>query len=278
MIEPGTVQRNASPRSANQIRGFQPAQVDGKRQRGDEQGGCLFYNHRPDAGAPSLTRFGFPGPNAPRITSAVTLAVLILAAGASSRMGRPKLLLPWHDTTVLGHLLAQWRRLEAAQIAVVTAPEAASLLVELDRLGVAAADRLVNPQPERGMFSSVQCAARWPGWRPAATHFAVTLGDQPLVQEETLREFLHFVAGYPDCIAQPARNGRPRHPVVLPQRVWAEVGTARDETLKAFLNARDELRALREFADAGLDLDLDTPADYQRARALTGQGGTVAEN
>jgi len=35
------------------------------------------------------------------------VGVVILAAGRSARMGRPKLLLPWGGTSVLGHLLAQ---------------------------------------------------------------------------------------------------------------------------------------------------------------------------
>jgi len=38
------------------------------------------------------------------------IGVVILAAGASSRMGQPKLLLPWNDTSVLGDLLNQWKR------------------------------------------------------------------------------------------------------------------------------------------------------------------------
>ncbi len=50
------------------------------------------------------------------------LGVVILGAGASSRMGRPKLLLPWGATTIVGHLLEQWQTLGAAQIAVVRRP------------------------------------------------------------------------------------------------------------------------------------------------------------
>ncbi len=49
----------------------------------------------------------------------IPFGVIILGAGASSRMGTPKLLLPWRDTTIIGHLISQWRELGAAQIAVV---------------------------------------------------------------------------------------------------------------------------------------------------------------
>ena len=93
------------------------------------------------------------------------LGVVILGAGASSRMGRPKLLLPWRGTTVIGAILRQWRELGAAQIAVVLRPGDAPLAAELDRLDFPRADRIENPQPERGMFSSIVCAANWPGWQ-----------------------------------------------------------------------------------------------------------------
>jgi len=53
--------------------------------------------------------------------AALDFGVLILAAGASSRMGQPKLLLPWHGTSVLGHLIGQWKDLRAGQIAAVSA-------------------------------------------------------------------------------------------------------------------------------------------------------------
>src|SRR5208283_4064841 len=81
----------------------------------------------------------------------VPFGVVILGAGASSRMGQPKLLLPWRDTTVLGAILRQWRELGAAQIAVVHRPNDAPLAAELGRLDFPAHDRIENPQPERGM-------------------------------------------------------------------------------------------------------------------------------
>jgi molybdenum cofactor cytidylyltransferase len=97
------------------------------------------------------------------ISSRTHFGVILLGAGASTRMGRPKLLLPWGGTTVLGHLIAQWRALQAGQITVVCAADG-PVPAELDRLAFAAENRIVNPHPEQGMFSSIQCAARWPGW------------------------------------------------------------------------------------------------------------------
>jgi CTP:molybdopterin cytidylyltransferase MocA len=194
--------------------------------------------------------------------------VVVLAAGASQRMGRPKLLLPWGGTTILAHLLATWRALGAAQVAVVTAPGDTPLGAELNRLGFPAPARILNPAPARGMFSSVQCAARWPGWRPGLTYWVVTLGDQPHVSPTTLRALLDLAAGQPEKICQPSRQGRARHPVVLPARVFAQLRDATEAHLKAFLQARAGDRVLQEMEDPALDFDLDEPADYERAVKL----------
>src|SRR6187549_1915166 len=105
-------------------------------------------------------------------------AVVILAAGASSRMGRPKMLLPWGETTVLGHLIAQWQQADAAQITVVCAAHDEGINRELDRIGFSREQRIINPDISRGMFSSVQTAACWPNWNATLTHWAIALGDQ----------------------------------------------------------------------------------------------------
>lgn len=198
----------------------------------------------------------------------MNLGVVILAAGASSRMDRPKLLLPWENTTVIGHLLRRWQTLGAAQIAVVNAVANTALATELDRLGFPTVNRIVNPQPERGMFSSIQCACRWSGWQPNVTHWAITLGDQPQVRLETLKRLTDFAAGQPTSICQPSRNGRGRHPVILPADVFSNLKDSRAANLKEFLGACELSVARCEVDDPGLDLDLDEPADYERARAL----------
>lgn len=198
----------------------------------------------------------------------IAVGVVVLAAGASTRMGRPKLLLPWGDTTVLGHLLAQWRELRARQVAVVCARANAPLHAEMDRLGVAAGGRIDNPRPEDGMFSSIRCAAHWPGWSAELTHWIVTLGDQPQVRFGTLEALLHFGASHLDKVCQPARHSRARHPILMPRTVFAELREAKDEDLKQFLLNRCGERALFESDDSGLDFDLDQPEDYERAIQL----------
>ena len=183
-------------------------------------------------------------------------------------MGRPKLRLPWGGTTILGHLIRQWQSLGARQIGVVCAANGAVITDELDHLGFPARARIMNPDPDRGMFSSVQCAACWDGWDGALTHWVLTLGDQPHVREATLRAVIEFAATHPEKICQPMRRGHRRHPVVFPQTAMTALRESSASNLKTFLETPGREWTGFESDDAGLDLDLDEPADYERARAL----------
>jgi molybdenum cofactor cytidylyltransferase len=197
------------------------------------------------------------------------LGVVILGAGASSRMGRPKLLLPWRDTTVIGAILLQWRELGAAQIAVVHRPNDTLLAAELDRLDFPTNDRIENPQPERGMFSSIVCAANWPGWKKEITSWAVALGDQPHLNSDTLRRLLEFHSTHAGAVCQPEFDGHTRHPVILPRAAFAELKNTQAATLKDFLKQVPLPRVQCSMTDAGLSLDMDTPEDYKQLKVST---------
>ncbi len=195
----------------------------------------------------------------------LAFGVIMLGAGASSRMGRPKLLLPWGETTIIGRLLEQWQALGAAQITVVCRPGDLKLDAELDRLDFPPRDCIVNPQPERGMFSSILCAARWNGWRDGLAAWAIVLGDQPHLRLDTLRALLAFHHDHAAAICQPVYEGHARHPVLLPCRAWDELKNSRAKTLKEFLKQTSCQLVKCSIEDSGLALDLDRPEDYEKA-------------
>jgi molybdenum cofactor cytidylyltransferase len=165
--------------------------------------------------------------------------------------------------TVLAHLLTLWNSLGANQIAVVCASDSEPLARELDRLG--ATHQVINPHPERGMFSSIQAAAAWPGWHPALTHWAVVLGDQPQVPKATLRKLLDFAASHRSPVCQPSYRGRARHPVILARQPFSRLKSTPLATLREFLHQESPAPTLCALEDPALDLDLDTPADYAAA-------------
>jgi molybdenum cofactor cytidylyltransferase len=200
-----------------------------------------------------------------------SLAAILLAAGRSTRMGKPKLLLPWAETSVLGHLIAGFVALEADLVAVVCAADDLPVRLELDRLSFPDENRVINPDPSRGMFSSIVCAARWAALKPAITHWAIVLGDQPHLQHDTFRQLIDFARKHPEQVCQPSRNGKRGHPVVLPRGLFLEIAASQCGDLKEFLANHPVAEC--ECDDAGLDLDIDRPEDYRKALSLAGLGG-----
>lgn len=183
-------------------------------------------------------------------------------------MGKPKLLLPWRETSIVGHLVSQWRELGATQIGIVCRPGDAALNAELDRIAFSKDNRIENPDPQRGMFSSILCAANWPGWKRNLSAWVITLGDQPHLRIETLATLLKFQREHATAICQPTFDGRARHPVSLPTSGFDELKQTRAETLKDFLCTTRCPLAQCPANDPGLALDLDRPEDYECARRL----------
>jgi molybdenum cofactor cytidylyltransferase len=202
----------------------------------------------------------------------LALAVVLLAAGRSVRMGQPKLLLPWGSTTILGHLIQQWESLDAARIAVVCAADDTAITKELDRLEFPEKFRIYNPVPELGMFSSIQCAAAWKGWDgEKLSHWAIALGDQPHLRAETLLALVEFTAKHSDKICLPRHGGHRRHPVLVPKYCWRQLADSPARDLKQFLDSHADEIAICDLEDAGLELDIDRPEDYEKAVRLKPQ-------
>src|ERR1700722_4977137 len=183
-------------------------------------------------------------------------------------MGRPKMLFPWKNTSVLGHVISSWSHMSAGQIAVVCAANDAAINVELDSLKFPRQNRIVNPDSSRGMFSSVQCVAGWSGGQASLTHWAIVLGDQPHLRPGTLEALINFAAQHPGKICQPAHQSHARHPVFLPKMEFMRLPGSNAGTLKEFLQSLSAQPALIELNDPGLELDLDIPADYEKALQL----------
>src|SRR5262249_38807730 len=149
---------------------------------------------------------------------------------------------------------------------VVCSQSDAGTNAELDRLDLLLSSRVFNPNPERGMFTSIQCAAAWQGWQTFLTHWAIVLGDQPHLSLETLSTIIDFSAANPDRVCQPRKNGHRYHPVVTPKNVFEQLAVTTAANLKEFLASCET--AYCDMSDAGLELDIDRPEDYQKARSL----------
>ncbi|MFZ0916996.1 MAG: nucleotidyltransferase family protein [Candidatus Udaeobacter sp.] len=190
--------------------------------------------------------------------------VVILAAGASTRMGRCKLLLPWGERTILAHLLDQWRRAGAAQIVPVIDPSNQLLREALADAGSSCSDWIGNSSPQMGMFSSLQQASRWAGWLSILTHWIISLGDQPHIQFSTLLLLLNAARKNPTRICQPSLQGRAAHPIVLPANNFRELAQRNVPNLRTYVRTCEALRLRLPVEDPGVSADLNTPEDYAR--------------
>lgn len=191
-------------------------------------------------------------------------------------MNRPKLLLPWGDTSILGWQLRAWRQIGVRQIAVVCAAGDGAVIGELDRLGFSGINKIFNPAPQDGMFNSIRCAAQWGGWTGDLTHWSISLGDQPQLRLETRRAVIEWATMHPQRVCQPVRLGHFRHPVVMPKSVFAQLAASPAPNLKSFLAALPEPVTGCPVEDVGLDVDIDTPGDYEAALARFSPSATPA--
>ena len=192
----------------------------------------------------------------------LAFGVVILAAGASTRMGTCKLLLPWGEKTILTHLLDQWRITGAAQIAPVIDPSNQPLRKALRHAGLSPSDWIENPSPQLGMFSSLQEASRWTGWLSTLTHWIISLGDQPHIETSTLWVLLNAARENPTRICQPALNGETAHPIILPGSNFRELAQNDVHDLRTYIRRQEPFRLRVPVEDAGVSGDLDTSQDY----------------
>ncbi len=198
--------------------------------------------------------------------------VAILAAGESRRMGQPKLCLPWDKTSIVGHIIQQWREAGAEKILVVHAQgEGTPVRLELERLGLLPGERTATLAPERGMMGSVVTAARRVIENPSFTHLVIALGDQPHLEIETLRKVLQACETAPDKIIRTVFQGVPAHPVALPATMAKELANTSTATLHDFISLYLERVLDLTCSDSGVLLDIDTPDDYKQASAQTTQ-------
>ncbi len=135
-------------------------------------------------------------PDAPRPSNPRRAAVVVLAAGASRRLGRPKQLLDWHGKPLIAHAVATALAARSGPVVVVIGHEAPAMRAALADLDV----RIVeNPDWAQGMSTSLRAglAAVEREW-PLTGAVVLMTADQPLVEPRTIRALAEaVVAGAP---------------------------------------------------------------------------------
>ena len=190
---------------------------------------------------------------------------VVLAAGRSRRMGRPKALLPASPggETFVGRIVRTLRDGGVDHVVVVAAGAAADIRRVLSQEH--RPPRIVlNPAPERGQFSSLQVGLR-AVIRPGVSAVLVTLVDVPLVSAGTVEALLDAYRRTGAPLVRPERRGRHGHPVVFDRSVFGDISSApADSSAKAIVAAHLGDSVSVPIEEDGPFRDIDTPAEYAR--------------
>ncbi len=183
---------------------------------------------------------------------------LVLAAGESSRMGRPKLELPVGGAPMVRRVVDTLLAAPFDRVRVVTAPGAAFDWPDDPRLEVVS-----NPRTREGIASSIR---RGLSELPDSTEVvAIALGDMPLVSEETVLALLSAFERTGKPIVFPQYRGRQGHPVLWHRGFLGALRELEgDRGAKALLERNRELALAVPVEDPAVCLDIDSPDDYAK--------------
>jgi molybdenum cofactor cytidylyltransferase len=190
---------------------------------------------------------------------------IVLAGGKSSRMGRPKALLPIGKTgeTFFGRVTRTLLDAGVDDIVVVVGADAEAI-----RAGVGippASVRIIdNPDYEQGQLTSLVAGLR--ALESAAARAAlVTLIDVPFVNVSTVRRLISVYRERGAPIVRPVSSGRHGHPVIFGRELFDELQRA-DPAYGAKPVVRAHAAEMIEVPidDEGAFTDIDTREDFER--------------
>jgi molybdenum cofactor cytidylyltransferase len=194
------------------------------------------------------------------------VAALILAAGASSRMGRPKQLLDWDGRPLVR---------VAAEVALAARLDPLLVVVGGAQAAVAEAlaglplQMIANPDYAAGQSTSLRAGVAALG--PDADAVVVLLGDQPFVTTAIVDRLVAEWQASRAAIVAPTYAGQRGNPVLFARAVFPELLAIQGDQGARGVLAADRSRVhLVAFDDPRPLADIDTPEDYERLRDACG--------
>jgi molybdenum cofactor cytidylyltransferase len=185
---------------------------------------------------------------------------LVLAAGGSRRLGRPKQSLPYGSGTLLGHVLHTARSCRFDQLLCVVGGSAGTVLDEVDLEGVQVVE---NPHFGEGCSSSI--AAALGAVDPRSELLVLMLGDQPGVSAATVEKLL---AGRGDApLAACAYADGRGHPLAFARSMFGQLSALHGDKGVWKLLDRHASAVVDVPIEGPVPLDVDTWEDYEAVLA-----------
>ena len=191
------------------------------------------------------------------------IVAILLAAGESRRMGRPKALLPWQGASLLEHQIASLRSGGVDRVVVVLGHQPENLKPVLE--GVEGVTWQVNPDYLKGKTTSLKVGLRVLGPHSPGALLILNV-DQPR-SAGTIRCLLEEHLSQDRLITIPAHKGKGGHPIILSPSLINELRAIDEETLgvKAVVQRHQQSTVRVEMETPEVLLDLNTPEEYQAA-------------
>ncbi len=186
---------------------------------------------------------------------------ILLAAGLSSRMGEPKQLLPFGESTIVETVVDSMLGAKLDEVIVVVGHRASDIQ---DQLGEHPVSTVFNPNYREGMLTSAQTGIR--GLQESDA-FALMLVDQPFITSALIDRVIDAYVQTDKGIALPSYNYKRGHPVVFHQRYAGEIlalGTDSGGVRTLFKKYSDDIHYVTVDTDRVLR-DIDYREDYERA-------------
>jgi len=189
------------------------------------------------------------------------IAAVVLSAGESSRMGRPKALLPIDGETFLERIVSVLKQTKIGKIVVVIGHNAAEMKQKIEHLPV---EILINQKYRRGQLSSLHVAIRYLLADPNCGGILVHLVDHPYIDPDLVNRMIEAAATSGKLIVVPRHRGKRGHPVILSRKLFNELLAAPlDQGAKTVVNAHPNETLAIDVDDQGVTIDIDTPDEYR---------------
>jgi molybdenum cofactor cytidylyltransferase len=199
----------------------------------------------------------------------MSVAVVVLAAGRSSRLGRPKQLLDLGGEPLLRHTLRNALAAGADDVVLVLGNAAGEIAAAVGELGQRT---VVNVRFAEGQSTSLHSgiAALGDGVEAAV----LMLGDQPTVGPEIVAALIARWRESGAAVVQPVYGGVPANPVLIARALFPELlAVGGDEGARSVIRAHREEIALVPVSDGPPPQDVDTEEDYAALVAAWGLRG-----